>query len=114
MAYSGRRPVGLLIESENSDIFQVIEEIDTVRLIPILLTLFLTGPVMADDWKEYENQDYSFTIHFPVDPTVETAAYQATDGRSLAFCSSGVALSRSICRMRSARYSSCPIFHTSA
>jgi hypothetical protein len=82
MAYSGRRPAGLLIESENSDIFQVIEEIDTVRLIPILLTLFLTGPVMADDWKEYENQDYSFTIHFPVDPTVETAAYQATDGRS--------------------------------
>jgi hypothetical protein len=82
MAYSGRRPAGLLIESENSDIFQVIEEIDTVRLIPILLTLFLTGPVMADDWKEYENQDYSFTIHFPVDPTVETATYQATGGRS--------------------------------
>jgi hypothetical protein len=70
------------LERENGDVFQVIEEIDTVRLIPILLTLFLTGPVMADDWKEYENQDYSFTIHFPMDPTVETAVYQATDGRS--------------------------------
>ena len=91
MAYSGRRPAGLLIESENSDIFQVIEEIDTVRLIPILLTLFLTGPVMADDWKEYENQDYSFTIHFPVDPTVETATYQAADERLISCAAIGIA-----------------------
>jgi hypothetical protein len=46
------------------------------------LALFFTGAALADDWKECENQDYSFTIHFPVDPTVETAAYQATDGHS--------------------------------
>jgi hypothetical protein len=37
---------------------------------------------MADDWKDYENRDYAFTIHFPGDPTVDTAAYKATDGRS--------------------------------
>jgi hypothetical protein len=42
----------------------------------------LTGAALADDWKEYENQNYSFTIHFPVDPTVETAVYQAADGHS--------------------------------
>jgi hypothetical protein len=53
-----------------------------VRLIAVVLALFFTGSAMADDWKEYENRDYSFTIHFPVDPTVETAAYQAPDGRS--------------------------------
>jgi hypothetical protein len=53
-----------------------------VRVIATALALFFTGAALADDWKEYENQDYSFTIHFPVDPTVETAVYQATDGRS--------------------------------
>jgi hypothetical protein len=53
-----------------------------VRLIPILLALFLVSPVLADDWKEFENQDHSFTIHFPAAPTVETATYQAADGRS--------------------------------
>jgi hypothetical protein len=53
-----------------------------VRLIPILLALFFTGSAMADDWKEYENRDYAFTIHFPVEPTVETATYQVADGRS--------------------------------
>jgi hypothetical protein len=53
-----------------------------VRGVVTALALFLTGAALADDWKEYENQDYSFTIHFPVDPTVETAIYQAADGRS--------------------------------
>jgi hypothetical protein len=54
----------------------------TVRLIPILLASFFIGSAMADDWKDYENRDYAFTIHFPGDPTVDTAAYKATDGRS--------------------------------
>ena len=40
------------------------------------------GSAIADEWKEYENRDYSFTIHFPMDPTVEIATYQAADGRS--------------------------------
>ena len=53
-----------------------------VRAVVTALALFLTGAALADDWKEYENQDYSFAIHFPVDPTVETAMYQAADGRS--------------------------------
>jgi hypothetical protein len=53
-----------------------------VRVTAIFLTLFFAGSAAADDWKEYENRDYSFTIHFPVDPTVETATYQAADGRS--------------------------------
>jgi hypothetical protein len=53
-----------------------------LRVIATALALFFTGAALADDWKEYENQDYSFTIHFPVDPTTETAAYQAADGRS--------------------------------
>jgi hypothetical protein len=53
-----------------------------VRFIATAVALFFTGAALADDWKEYENRDYSFTIHFPVDPTVETAAYQAPDGRS--------------------------------
>src|SRR6516162_290402 len=56
--------------------------ITMVRAVATALALFLTGAALADDWKEYENQDYSFTIHFPVDPTVETAIYQAADGRS--------------------------------
>ena len=53
-----------------------------VRAVATALALFLTGAALADDWKEYENQDYSFAIHFPVDPTVETATYPAADGRS--------------------------------
>jgi hypothetical protein len=53
-----------------------------MRLIPILLALFFTGSAIADDWTEYENRDYSFTIHFPVNPTVETATYRTADGRS--------------------------------
>jgi hypothetical protein len=53
-----------------------------VRLIPILLVLFFAGSAMADDWKDYENRDYAFTIHFPGDPTVEVATYRAADGRS--------------------------------
>jgi hypothetical protein len=53
-----------------------------VRLIAIALALFFTGAGLADDWKDYENKDHSFTIHFPVGPTVETATYQTADGRS--------------------------------
>jgi hypothetical protein len=52
------------------------------RLIAVVLALFFTGSAAADDWKEYENRDYSFTIHFPADPRVETATYQAADGRT--------------------------------
>ena len=53
-----------------------------MRLVSIILALFFTGSAMADDWKEYENPEYSFTIHFPVDPIVETTTYRTDDGRS--------------------------------
>jgi hypothetical protein len=53
-----------------------------VRVIATALALLFTGAALADDWKEYENKDYSFTIHFPVEPTVEAATYQTADGRS--------------------------------
>jgi hypothetical protein len=53
-----------------------------MRVIATAVALFFTGTALADDWREYENQNYSFTIHFPVDPTVETTTYQAADGRS--------------------------------
>jgi hypothetical protein len=53
-----------------------------VRVIATTLALFFTDAALADDWKEYENRDYSFTIHFPVDPAVEAATSQAADGRS--------------------------------
>jgi hypothetical protein len=53
-----------------------------MRVIATAVALFFTGTALADDWREYENQNYSFTIHFPVDPTVETTTYRAADGRS--------------------------------
>jgi hypothetical protein len=53
-----------------------------VRLIPFVLALFFAGSAMADDWREYDNAEYSFAIHFPLDPTPETATYRTADGRS--------------------------------
>jgi hypothetical protein len=53
-----------------------------VRLIVVVLALLFACPAVADDWKEYENREYSFAIHFPVDPAVQSATYQAADGRS--------------------------------
>jgi hypothetical protein len=53
-----------------------------LRTIAAALAFFFAGTALADDWKDYENKDHSFTIHFPVDPTVEMATYQAPDGRS--------------------------------
>jgi hypothetical protein len=53
-----------------------------VRVTTAALALFFTNAALADDWKEYENRDYSFTIHFPVEPTVETTTYRAADGRT--------------------------------
>jgi hypothetical protein len=52
-----------------------------LRVIATALTLF-AGAALADEWKEYENRDYGFTVHFPGDPAIETATYKAADGRS--------------------------------
>ena len=53
-----------------------------MRVIAFILALFLAGPAAAADWKEYAYPDFSFTVHFPVDPKIEITAYEASDGRS--------------------------------
>jgi hypothetical protein len=53
-----------------------------VRVIATGLALFFTGAVLADDWKEYTNRDYSFAVDFPTAPTVETTIYLTANGRS--------------------------------
>jgi hypothetical protein len=50
-----------------------------VRVFAIILALVFAGSAWADDWKEYDNPEYSFAIHFPVDPTVEATTYRAGD-----------------------------------
>src|SRR5262245_57969905 len=54
-----------------------------MRLVPFIITLFLAGPATAADWMEYAYPDYSFTVHFPLDPKIEITTYQAADGRLL-------------------------------
>jgi len=54
-----------------------------MRSIVFILALFLAGPAAAE-WMEYAYPDYSFTVHFPLDPSIETATYPAPDGRSFA------------------------------
>jgi hypothetical protein len=53
-----------------------------VRVFAIILALVFAGSVRADEWKEYDNPEYSFAIHFPVDPAVEATTYRAGDGRA--------------------------------
>ncbi len=53
-----------------------------MRVFAIILALVFAGSALADDWKEYDNPEYSFAIHFPVDPTVEATTYRAGDGRA--------------------------------
>jgi hypothetical protein len=55
-----------------------------VRLIAVVLAMFFTGSALADDWKDYDNAEYSFAIHFPVDPTFEATTSRTADGRSFA------------------------------
>ena len=54
-----------------------------VRVIATAFALLFTGAALADDWREYENRDHSFTIHFPAAPTVEAATYQAAEQNAL-------------------------------
>jgi hypothetical protein len=53
-----------------------------VRLIPVLPAFFVTSAALADDWKEYANRAYSFTVDFPGTPAVEATTYGTSDGRS--------------------------------
>ena len=55
-----------------------------MRLIALMLALFaVTGPVVAQEWKEYTYPNLSFTVAFPADPKIETATYEAAEGRSV-------------------------------
>jgi hypothetical protein len=54
-----------------------------MRLIAFFLGLVLAGPAMAADWMEYAYPDFSFTVHFPAAPKIESATYQDPDGRAL-------------------------------
>ncbi len=53
-----------------------------MRLFAILLALLFAGSAHAHEWKEYENREYAFAIHFPGEPAVEAATYRTADGRS--------------------------------
>jgi hypothetical protein len=48
-----------------------------LRIIVTALALLFDGPVLADEWKEYENRELGFTVHFPGDPSVEMSTYKA-------------------------------------
>jgi hypothetical protein len=54
-----------------------------MRLISIILAAFFTGSGAPADWMEYDSPEYSFAIHFPVDPTLEATTFRTADGRSL-------------------------------
>src|ERR1700729_3754238 len=66
------------LTSSRSDLWRT----SMLRVITTALTLFFAGAALADEWKEYGNRDYGFTVHFPGDPTTETATYKVADGRS--------------------------------
>jgi hypothetical protein len=51
-------------------------------VIAVIIALFFTGSAMAKDWKDYENPEYAFAIHFPLHPTLEATTYRTADGRS--------------------------------
>jgi hypothetical protein len=53
-----------------------------VRPIPFIAALFFAAsPAAAQSWKEYAYPTDFFSVAFPADPKVETATYQAADGR---------------------------------
>ena len=54
-----------------------------MRLIAFIAALFVAGsPAAAQDWMEYAYPDLSFSVAFPAEPKVESATYQAADGRT--------------------------------
>jgi hypothetical protein len=59
----------------------MLKEEHMLRVLVAALALLSTSPVLADEWKDYENRDYGFTVHFPGDPSIETTTYKAADGR---------------------------------
>jgi hypothetical protein len=71
-----------------------------MRLIILLLALLAaSGPAAALDWKEYNYPDFSFSVSFPADPKLETATYQAANGRPVEAHVYSVALGDSVFKM---------------
>ncbi len=71
-----------------------------MRLIVLMFAMLLASPVFAaDDWKEFESPDHSFTVHFPIDPKIEVADFQAYDGRSFAARTYSVAQNSGLFKM---------------
>jgi len=55
-----------------------------MRSIPFLLLAFaFSAPALAQSWEEYNYPEYAFSVSFPVNPKVETTAYEVADGRSV-------------------------------
>ena len=54
-----------------------------MRLFAFTLAMLLAGPAGAQEWKEFQSPDSSFTVHFPADPKIDTVTYQAPDGRAV-------------------------------
>ncbi len=53
-----------------------------MRLITFIVAIFAASmPAGAQDWKEYEYPNETFTANFPAEPKVETTSYLAPGGR---------------------------------
>ncbi len=53
-----------------------------MRLITFIVAIFAaSSPAAAQDWKEYEYPNETFTVAFPAEPKVETTSYRAPGGR---------------------------------
>jgi hypothetical protein len=53
-----------------------------MRLITFIVAIFAAStPAGAQDWKEYEYPNETFTVAFPAEPRVKTTSYQAPGGR---------------------------------
>jgi hypothetical protein len=49
----------------------------------ILAALVVSGPAAAQNWQEYSDPDYAFTVTFPAEPKIETTTHEVADGRSV-------------------------------
>ena len=47
----------------------------SLTLIPAAMALLLSGSVHAQQWIEYEDRDWGFSINFPHEPTTEQTDY---------------------------------------
>lgn len=45
--------------------------------------VFLPGMAFAQNWMEYENREYGFTINFPKEPEIDDVTYTTASGASL-------------------------------